>query len=380
LLDFFGLIRILSFKEENLPEYRVLAVNPGSTSTKIAVFDGAEKVFSVNLTHPAEEIAKYPKIIDQYDFRRKVILETLVSQGIAPESISGVVGRGGLLRSIPGGTYKVDEKMLEDLRQGVQGEHASNLGGLIAHSIAQPLGKPSFIVDPVVVDELEPLARFTGRPEIKRRSIFHALNHKAIARRAAQDLGKKYEDANLIVAHLGGGISIAAHKNGKVVDVNNALNGDGPIAPERAGSLPAWDLICLVLEDKYTKDDWRKMLAGKGGVMAYLGVNDMREVEERIKQGDEKASQILEAVAFTCSKEIGARAAVLEGKVDAVVLTGGLAYDKLFVEWVSKRVGFIAPVKVYPGEDEMQALVEGALRVLSGEEKAKTYSDEIKEA
>lgn len=363
-----------------MPEFRVLAVNPGSTSTKIAVYDNSNKVFSVNLTHPAEEISKFPKIIDQYDFRRKVILETLTSQGIDPKTISAVVGRGGLLRSIPGGTYRVDSRMLEDLKAGVQGEHASNLGGLIAHSLAEPMGIPSFIVDPVVVDELEPLARFTGRPEIKRRSIFHALNHKAIARRAAKDLGKAYEDVNLIVAHLGGGISIAAHKKGKVADVNNALNGDGPIAPERAGSLPAWDLICAVLEGGYTKDDWRKMLAGKGGVVAYLGINDMRDVEERIKQGDERAREILEAVAFTCSKEIAARAAVLEGKVDAVVLTGGLAYDKLFVSWVQARVGFIAPVKVYPGEDEMQALAEGALRVLGGEEKAKTYSEEIKEA
>lgn len=356
-----------------MSKYRVLAVNPGSTSTKIAVYDGSEELFSVNLTHPAEEIAKYPKIIDQYEFRRDVILAILKERGIQTSSLSAVVGRGGLLRSIPGGTYKVNEKMLQDLHAGLQGEHASNLGGLIAHSIAEPLGVPAFIVDPVVVDEMEPLARYTGRPEIKRRSIFHALNHKAAARKAAGELGKKYDEINLIVAHLGGGISIGAHKKGRVVDVNNALNGDGPITPERAGSLPAWDLVSYVLDNGYTKQDVKKLLAGKGGVIAYLGVNDMRIVENRVKEGDKEAAEVLGAVAYTCSKEIGALAAVLEGKVDAIVLTGGLAYDKTFVEWVRKRVEFIATLMVYPGENEMQSLAQGALRVLRGEENAQKY-------
>lgn len=356
-----------------MPDFRILAVNPGSTSTKIAVYDNDKEIFSVNVKHPAEEVAKYPKIMDQYDFRKDAILDMLNQKGIETKSLSAVVGRGGLLAPIPGGTYRVNEKMLADLKQGVQGEHASNLGGLIANAIAEPLGIPAFIVDPVVVDEMEVFARYTGRPEIKRRSIFHALNHKASARKAARDMGKHYEELNLIVAHLGGGISIAAHKQGKVVDVNNALNGDGPIAPERAGSLPAWDLVSMVLDGKYTKDEWRKMLAGKGGVVAYLGINDMREVEEQVKAGDEKAREVLGAVAYTVAKEIGSRAAVLEGKVDAVILTGGLAFDKLFVEWVSRRVGFIAPVKVYPGENEMEALAQGATRVLSGEETAQEY-------
>lgn len=356
-----------------MSEFRVLAVNPGSTSTKIAVYEDSRELFSINLTHRAEAIAKYATIMDQYEFRRDVILETLKEKGIETSTLSAVVGRGGLLRPIPGGTYRVNEAMLRDLRAGLQGEHASNLGGLIANAIAEPLGIPAFIVDPVVVDEVETFARYTGRPEIKRRSIFHALNHKASARKAAKDMGKAYEDVNLIVAHLGGGISIAAHKRGRVVDVNNALNGDGPIAPERAGSLPAWDLVCMVLEGKYTKDEWKKMLAGKGGVVAYLGINDMREVEERVKAGDEKAAEVLGAVAYTVSKEIGARAAVLEGKVDAVVLTGGLAYDKLFVDWVKQRVEFIAPVKCYPGENEMEALVQGTMRVLLGEETAQEY-------
>ncbi len=356
-----------------MSELRVLAVNPGSTSTKIAVYEGKEELFSVNLTHPAAQIAKYAKIMDQYEFRRDVILETLAEKGIDTSTLSAVVGRGGLMRPIPGGTYRVNEAMLRDLRAGLQGEHASNLGGLIAYAVAEPLGIPAFIVDPVVVDELETFARYTGCPEIKRRSIFHALNHKAAARKAAAEMGKKYEEVNLIVAHLGGGISIAAHRKGKVVDVNNALNGDGPIAPERAGSLPAWDLVCFVLDNNYTKDQMKRMLAGKGGVVAYLGTNDMREVEDRIKAGDKEAAEVLGTVAYTCSKEIGARAAVLCGKVDAVVLTGGLAYDKQFVDWVKTRVKFIAPLKVYPGENEMQSLIEGALRVLAGEEVAQEY-------
>lgn len=356
-----------------MSKLRVLAVNPGSTSTKIAVHEGEKELFSVNLTHPADQIAKYAKIMDQYEFRRDVILKTLEEKEIEKSSLSAVVGRGGLMRPIPGGTFRVNEAMLSDLRAGLQGEHASNLGGLIANAIAEPLGIPAFIVDPVVVDELETFARYTGRPEIKRRSIFHALNHKAAARKAAAEMGKKYEEVNLIVAHLGGGISIAAHKKGRVVDVNNALNGDGPIAPERAGSLPAWDLVCFVLDSGYTKDQMKKMLAGKGGVVAYLGTNDMRDVEKRVKAGDEKATEVLGAVAYTVSKEIGARAAVLEGKVDAIVLTGGLAYDELFVNWVTQRVKFIAPVKCYPGENEMQALVEGALRVLKEEETAQEY-------
>jgi len=354
-------------------EFRILAVNPGSTSTKIAVYEGGKRVFALNLKHPAEEIAKYPKIMDQYEFRRDVILDTLNREGMETSGLSAVVGRGGLMRSIPGGTYAVNEKMLADLRAGLQGEHASNLGGLIAHAIAEPLGIPAFIVDPVVVDEMEPLARYTGRPEITRRSIFHALNQKAAARRAASELGKGYEEVNLIVAHLGGGISVGAHRRGRVVDVNNALNGDGPIAPERAGSLPAWDLVNFVLDNNYSKQDMKKLLAGKGGVVAYLGTNDMKQVEERVKAGDAKAREVLEAVAYTVAKEIGSLAAVLEGKVDAIVLTGGLAFDKTFIEWVRKRVEFIAPLKVYPGEDEMQALVEGAMRVLAGEEEAQEY-------
>ncbi len=354
-------------------KYRILIVNPGSTSTKIAVFEDEEELFSVNLFHPAEEIAKYKRIIDQYEFRKEVILSTLKERGIELNSLSAVVGRGGLLRPIEGGTYLVNEKMLKDLREGVQGEHASNLGGIIANAIASPLGIPAFIVDPVVVDEMDPIAKYSGLPEITRRSIFHALNQKCVARKAAQELGKKYEEVNLIVCHMGGGISVSAHRNGRVVDVNNALNGDGPFAPERAGGLPAADLIELALSGKYTKEELKKKLAGKGGVVAYLGTNDMKEVKKRIKEGDKKAEEVYRAMAYQVAKEIGGLSAVLFGKVDAIVLTGGLAHDEMFVNWIKERVSFIAPVLVYPGGDEMRALAAGALRVLRGEEEAKKY-------
>ena len=357
--------------------YRILVINPGSTSTKIALFNNEEPIFSVNISHPAEELAKFSKIIEQYDFRKEIILKELEKRGEKVELLSAVVARGGLLRPIPSGTYVVTEKMLEDLRAGINGEHASNLGALIADAIARPLGIPAYIVDPVVVDEMEPIAKVTGLPFIKRKSILHALNQKRIARIAAKDLGKKYEEANLIVVHLGGGISVGAHKKGKIVDVNNALNGDGPIAPERAGSLPAWQLVELCFSGQYTKDEIKKLLAGKGGVIAYLGTNDMRVAEEMVNKGDKKARFIMEAMAYTVAKWIGMMAAVLEGNVDAIVLTGGLAYYKDFVSWVERRVKFIAPVVVYPGGDEMRALAEGALRVLRGEEVAKIYENEI---
>ncbi|MGB9824159.1 MAG: butyrate kinase [Candidatus Hydrothermia bacterium] len=357
--------------------FKILVINPGSTSTKVALFEDEEQLFSVNISHPAEEISKFNKIIDQYEFRKNIIINELQNRGYKMNELSAVVGRGGLLRPIPSGTYKVTEKMLEDLKAGVNGEHASNLGALIADAIARPLGIPAFIVDPVVVDEMDPIAKITGLPFIKRKSILHALNQKRIARLAAKDLGKRYEEANLIVVHLGGGISVGAHRKGKIVDVNNALNGDGPFAPERAGSLPAWQLVELCFSGKYTKDEIKKLLAGKGGVVAYLGTNDMRVAEEMVNKGDRKARIIMEAMAYNVAKWVGMMATVLEGDVDAIVLTGGLAYYKDFVNWVERRVKFIAPLKVYPGGDEMRALAEGALRVLRGEEEAKIYEQEI---
>jgi len=359
--------------------FRILVINPGSTSTKIAVFDDEKEVFKVNISHPLEEIQKYPKIIDQFGFRKEVIMGELAKASIAKESLKAVVGRGGLLRPIPSGTYLVTEKMLEDLRAEVQGEHASNLGAMIAHSIASELNIPAYIVDPVVVDEMEEIARITGLPMIRRRSILHALNQKKVARQAASDIGKPYEELNLIVVHLGGGISVGAHQKGKVVDVNNALNGDGPFAPERAGSLPAADLVELCFSGKYTKQEIKKLLAGKGGIVAHLGTNDMRAVEEMVNKGDPKATLIIQAMAYNVAKWIGLMATVLKGQVDGIVLTGGLAYYRYFVELIKERCEFIAPVYLYPGEDEMRALLEGALRVLRGEEPARIYEKEIRE-
>ena len=353
--------------------YRILAINPGSTSTKIAIFDNEKAVMETVLRHSTEEISKYDRISDQYEFRRNVILDTLNENGINITKLSAVVGRGGLLKPIRGGTYSVGEKMLEDLKVGVLGEHASNLGGILANEIAKQLNIPAYIVDPVVVDEMDEVARISGMPELPRKSIFHALNQKAVARSTARELGKTYHECNIIVAHLGGGISVGVHKHGRVVDVNNALDGEGPFSPERTGGLPVMDVAKMCYSGKYTIDEIKKKLKGQGGLVAYLGTNDGREVGRMIQEGDKNAELVSKAMAYQVAKEIGSCAAVLKGQVDAIVLTGGIAYDKVFVKWVSDRVSFIAPVKVYPGEEEMSALAEGALRVLRGEEEAQIY-------
>jgi butyrate kinase len=354
--------------------FRLLIINPGSTSTKIAIFDNEKLVLEQTLRHSNEELSSYTRIIDQLEFRKNIILDTLNANGINITKLSAVVGRGGLLKPMEGGTYIVNDKMLEDLKGTVMGEHASNLGGILANEIASQLGIPAYIVDPVVVDEMDEIARVSGMPEIKRICIWHALNQKAVARRAAVDLGKKYEELNLIVAHLGGGISVGVHKKGRIVDVNNALNGEGPFSPERTGSLPVIGLMKLCYSGKYTIDEINKKIAGKGGLVAYLGTNDGREVVKMIESGDKNAEMVYKAMAYQVAKEIGACAAVLEGKVDAVCLTGGLAYDKLLVGWIKESVEFIGDVRIYPGEDEMIALAEGGLRVLRKEETAKEYA------
>jgi len=356
-----------------MEKLRVLAINPGSTSTKIAVFDNEEQIFEKTLRHSTDEICKFEKIADQFEFRKAVIEEALAEGGIEIKSLSAVVGRGGLLKPIAGGTYKVSPEMMEDLKVGVLGEHASNLGGLIANEIAAEAGVEAFIVDPVVVDEMNDVARISGMPEIDRISIFHALNQKAVARRAAAEMGKKYDEVNVVVAHLGGGVSVGAHEKGRVIDVNNALDGEGPFSPERAGGLPVGDVVKLCFSGKVTLDEMKKKIKGNGGLVAYLGTNDARDVEKMIEEGNEKAKVIYEAMAYQTAKEIGACAAVLKGSVDAVVLTGGIAYSKFITSYISERVSFIAPVKIYPGEDEMIALAEGGLRVLRGEEAAKIY-------
>lgn len=353
--------------------FRLLIINPGSTSTKIAIYDNGKPVFEEVLRHSVEEISSYEKIIDQISFRKDLILEAMNKNDINITKLSAVIGRGGLLKPIPGGTYSVNDAMLEDLNKSTMGQHASNLGGVIAHEIAQQLNIPSFIVDPVVVDELEDIARISGLKGVERASIFHALNQKAVARRAAKELNKPYNQSNLIIVHLGGGISIGTHKNGKVIDVNNALNGDGPFSPERTGTLPVRDLINLCFSGEYTQEEIEKKNVGKGGIISYLGTNDGREVSKMIKQGNKEAELIYKAMAYQVAKEIGAAATVLKGKVDSIVLTGGLAYDQQFIKWIEESVKFLGKIILYPGEDEMFALAEGGLRVLRGEEKALEY-------
>ncbi len=353
--------------------FRILVINPGSTSTKIAIFEDEKEVYKENISHPVEELSKFANIIDQYEFRKNVIEDILKRKNFKLSDFSAIVGRGGLLKPIPSGTYLVNDLMISTLKKGEYGEHASNLGALLASSLATPYGIPAYIVDPVVVDEMEEIAKLSGSPLLRRKSIFHALNQKAVARRAAEEIGKAYEECSFIIAHLGGGISVGAHEKGRVIDVNNALNGDGPFTPERSGGLPAWDLVKLALSGEYSRNELKKMITGKGGVVAYLGTNDMREVEKKVLEGDEKFKLVFEAMAYQVAKEIGSLSAVLKGDVDAIILTGGLAYSKIFTNWIIERVKFISRVIVYSGEDEMKALAMGALRVLSGKENVKIY-------
>lgn len=353
--------------------YRLLAINPGSTSTKIAVFDNEELLFDETLRHSVEELSAFERVIDQYEFRLNIILNALEKNKIDINTFSAIVGRGGLLKPIEGGTYKVNEKMIEDLNSIELGEHASDLGGMLAYGIAKKIGVEAYIVDPVVVDELQDVARISGLKDIERISIFHALNQKAVARRHAKLKGKKYEDLNLIVAHLGGGISVGAHYKGRVIDVANAYNGDGPFSPERSGGLPVGDVVNLCYSGKYTCEEMKKKLVGKGGLVSYLNTNSAIEVCEKINNGDEYARLVYYAMAYQVAKEIGACATVLKGQIDGILLTGGIAYDDMFVNWIKEMVSFMSDVYVYPGEDELTALAEGALRVLRGEEVAKEY-------
>jgi butyrate kinase len=358
---------------------RVLAINPGSTSTKVAVYDDETPLFVRTLRHQAQEIARYPHVADQYAFRHEAILALLREQGVALNSLSAIVGRGGLLRPVPSGTFRVNETMIEEMRHPVGREHASNLGPIIAYEIARPLGVPAFIIDPVSTDELEPLARISGLPEVERRSLSHALNLKATGRRAARDLGKQYERLNLVGAHLGGGITVSAHRKGRMIDVNQALDGTGPFSPGRAGGLPVGDVIRMCYsvppyaDVHLTYDEMFKKIAGKGGLVAHLGTNDGAEVERRIGSGDAHARLIYEAMAYQIAKEVGLMATTLKGRVDAIYLTGGLAHSKLLIDWIVDRTAWIAPILVYPGEDEMLALAQGALRILKNEETAKEY-------
>jgi len=353
--------------------FHILVINPGSTSTKISLFKNEETLFQETIYHSSQMLSSFKNIINQYEFRLNIILEFLKKKKIELKSIDAIVGRGGLLRPLESGTYRVNEKMLNHLKKGKYGEHASNLGAVLASKIAKKISIPAYIVDPVVVDEMEDIARISGIPELPRKSIFHALNQKAVARKAAQDLGKSYQNSNLIIVHMGGGISVGVHSYGRVIDVNNALNGEGPFSPERSGTVPVGDLVKLCFSGKYSQNNILTMIKGKGGLVAYLNTNNVEKVVKKADSGDSKSKLLLEAMAYQIAKEIGQGATVLKGNVDAIVLTGGISHSNKFVEMIKDRVSFISLVMVYPGEEEMFSLSQGALRVLSGEEEEKVY-------
>lgn len=351
---------------------KILVINPGSTSTKIAVYVEDKPILLRSVRHSAEEIASYNDISDQEPMRRKLVLNELKQMDI-PLDFDAVIGRGGLAKPVAGGVYEINEQMLQDTMNAGH-KHACDLGCVIAHAIAKDIpGCRSFIADPGVVDELSPLARISGSPQMPRICIWHALNQRAIARRFANQIGKKYEDLNLIICHLGGGISIAAHEHGKAIDANNALDGEGPFSPERAGSLPAADLIKLCFSGKYTQHELLKRIAGKAGLTAHLGTNDMKEIVQRIENGDKHAELIVDAMIYHTAKAIAAESAVLCGKIDAILITGGMARSEYVITRLRKRIDFLAPTYCYPGEDEMGALAMNALRVLRGQCEAKQY-------
>lgn len=353
---------------------KILVINPGSTSTKISVFDEEKEIFSKNIAHSREELAPFSKISDQLDFRKEIVLSTLKETGFKIEDFNAVAARGGNTHPLESGVYRVNEKMVEDLLSLQYGAHPSNLAAPIAFEIAKSIGIPSYTVDPVIVDEMEPVAKICGIKGIRREAKDHPLNQKAAAREAAKSLNKKYEECNFIVAHLGGGISCASHRKGRIIDVNNALNGDGPFSPERAGNIPNIAIVDICLSGKYTKDEILKMLAGAGGIVSHLGTNSLVEVEKKIEQGDNYAELVFESMCYQIAKEIGMHAAVLKGKVDGIVLTGGLANSERLVDTIKDYVSFIAPIFVYAGEHEMEALAKGVLRVERGEEVEKKYT------
>jgi len=351
--------------------FKLLVINPGSTSTKVSYFEDEKEIYTEKLEHSIDELKKFQKIFDQYEFRKKAVLKFLQSHSINEKDLSAVVGRGGVLRPIPAGTYLINNSMIEDLRNAIV-EHASNLGPVIAYEIAKLLNIPAYTVDPVVVDEFPDIARISGIKEIKRRSRFHALNTRYVAKKRAEMLGKKIENFNFIVAHLGGGISIVAFEKGRAIDVNDPSS-SGPFSPERPGGLPSIDIVEMCYSGKYTKSEIKKKLMGEGGIVSYLGTNDLREVEKRIDNGDDYAKLIFEAMAYQISKDIVANATVLKGKVDEIIFTGGMSNSKRLIDLISERVNFISKIFLFPGEMEQEALCFGALSVLKGEEQAKIY-------
>ncbi len=361
-----------------MKEFQILAINPGSTSTKFAVYFNEECKFSSVIRHSIDELSYYESVIGQFDFRKGMIIDALVEEGFDVDRIKYIIGRGGLTYPLESGVYLINDLMLKHAREGIYGQHASNLGPLIADYIANQIpGAKAFIADPVVTDELNDIARATGHPSFEKRSIFHALNQKATARFHSEKIGVAYERLRLIVVHLGGGISVGAHLNGRVIDVNNALDGDGPFSPERSGSLPVGQVIDLCFSGRYSKDEIKRMVVGEGGFVAYLGTNNAEEVQQRINEGDQRAQFIQEALLYQVLKSIGEMAVVLEGKVDAILLTGGLAYNNKLTETISHKIAFIAKCFVYPGEDELKALAMNALLVACGETSAKKYTPKM---
>lgn len=350
---------------------RILVINPGSTSTKIAVYEDEKAVWMAGAHHPISEFATFQHVNDQYQYRKDFIIDRLTADG-QPLKFDAVIGRGGLLKPLTGGVYRVNERMKTDLLNATM-EHACNLGALIADEIARECQCPAFIADPVVVDELQPVARYSGIPNIERRSVFHALNSKAVARKYAAEKGMPYESMNLIVAHLGGGISIGAHRKGRVIDVNNALSGEGPFSPERAGTVPAGQFAELCFSGKYTLKQVKQMIHGKGGLTAYLGTNDMITISVHAEQGEEPWKGVLDAMLYTIAKQIGAMFVVLGGVVDAIILTGGIAYSKYCVDGVTSQISFLAPIVVKPGEGEMESLAYNALGALRGDLQVLSY-------
>jgi butyrate kinase len=351
------------------PLYPILIINPGSTSTKIAISIDGKISESATIPHAAADLKQYAGIWEQFPYRLKLCQEWA---GKRLTVCSAVVAMGGLLRPLQGGTYLVNDRMLKDARENLQGEHASNLGCALAYEIASKYNCPAFVVDPVSVDEFEPLAFYSGHPKIKRKCLSHALNIHAAARRGAEELKIPLLQSSMVICHLGGGISIAPVLGGRITDVNDASS-DGPFSPERTGGLPLQQFISLCFSDEYKEDELRKFVMGKGGIVAYLGTNSVIEVEERILQGDGTAKEVYQAMAYQIAKEIGAMATVLGGRVDAIIITGGIAKSKMLIGWIEERVRFIAPIIIYPGEDEMLSLAQGALRVLDGKEQYKEY-------
>ncbi|WP_066499320.1 butyrate kinase [Abyssisolibacter fermentans] len=354
----------------------ILAINPGSTSTKLSIFENTNRLIEGKISHTVEDLKNFEHIIDQKDYRLDLILDWLKNKDIKLDQLRAVVGRGGLLRPMSGGSYIVTPRMVKDLEIGIQGEHASNLGGILAKAIADKQDIPAYIVDPVAVDEFEEIARISGFPEIKRKSLLHALNIKAVAHRYSDEINDEISNINLIVAHLGGGISVAAMRKGKLIDVNNS-NEMGPFSPERTGELPVGDLVRMCFSGKYSIKEMKKKIKGTGGLSGYLATNDAKEVVKRIKQGDKKAELVFNAMAYQIGKEIGKMATVLKGEANVIIITGGLAYSDMLIDKIIDMVSFIADVKVFPGEDEMEALNMGALRVLENKEEAKIYENEV---